>query len=330
MTAVQPLDHLNQSALEHIRTDFVRISAHQTIGEALAQVQREGKAQRIVYFYVVDDEDRLIGVVPTRRLLLNPPDTRIEDVMVHKVVALPESATVLEACEFFIMHRLLALPVVDSERRIIGVIDVELYASEISDVTRYEESEDVFQLIGVRLAQVQQAHLPTAFARRFPWLLCNIAGGLLCAFITSLFQDVLDKVLVLALFIPVVLALAESMSIQSLTLSLQMQHGTRVNFSSLFRSLVREVPIGALIGIASGCLVGGVALFWQGIPAVALSILLSMAFSIVTAAALGILIPGILGLLQRDPKVASGPVVLALADTATLCYYFGFATWWLA
>ena len=202
MTAAPPAQHLEEPALKFARTDFVRISADQTIGEALACVQRSGAPGRIVYFYVVDADQRLKGVVPTRRLLLSPPGTPIADIMVRDLVTLPAAATLLEACELFIMHRLLALPVVDEEQRLLGVIDVELYTDEMSDLARREESDDVFQLIGVRLAEIERASIPIVFSHRFPWLLCNIAGGLACAVLAGLYQGILDKVIVLALFIP--------------------------------------------------------------------------------------------------------------------------------
>ena len=88
------------------------------------------------YFYVVDDDERVQGVVPVRRLLLSPLDKRVEEIMVREVIALPKTATVLDACDFFILHRLLAFPVVDKERRILGIVDVELYTDELIDLDR--------------------------------------------------------------------------------------------------------------------------------------------------------------------------------------------------
>ncbi|HUG92920.1 MAG TPA: magnesium transporter [Planctomycetaceae bacterium] len=329
MSPLPPEQHLDERALNHARADFVRISAAQTAGDALAQVQRERPAGRIVYFYVVDDEGRLQGVVPTRRLLLSPPDTPVKDIMVRDVVTLPADATVFDACELFIMHRFLALPIVDHDRRMLGAIDVELYTDEISDLARREESEDVFQIIGVRLAEVRGRSIPVVFRQRFPWLLCNIGGGLACALLGGVFQSVLAKVVALALFIPVVLALAESVSIQTLTLTLQSQHGLRFGWREFARRVLHEAPVGLLLGLASGLLVASVAGLWQQRLDVAGTILASMALSVATAALFGLLVPAVLGAFRRDPKVASGPIVLALTDTATLCYYLGLATWWL-
>ena len=181
MSTANRANRLNEHALKHARTDFIQVRVDQSLGEAVAQIQQQEVGGRIVYFYVVDHEQRLQGVLPIRRVLLNPPETPVAQVMVRNVVALPATATLVDACEQFILHRFLALPIVDDHRRILGVVDVELYTDEISDLARREESDDVFQLIGVRLAEVQQASPLAAFRRRFPWLLCNLAGGLACA-----------------------------------------------------------------------------------------------------------------------------------------------------
>ena len=224
VTPVSLVSNLGDSVAKHAHKNFVRLFVDETVGKALHRLQTTPVEGRIIYFYVVDAEDRLQGVIPTRRLLLNPPETPLADIMVRQVIALPETATLADACEFFILHRLLALPVVDPQRRIIGVLDVELYTEEISDLVRQEENENIFQLIGVRLAQGPRASVAVAFRGRFPWLLCNIAAGLACAAVAAAFHHVLNQVIVLAMFIPVVLSLAESVSIQSLTLALQ-AHG---------------------------------------------------------------------------------------------------------
>ena len=319
--------HHNEPALKHARKDFARLYVNQTVGEGLEHVRRHPPEGRIVYFYVLDEEQRLRGVVPTRRLLLSPPQTPVADIMVEKVITIPPTATVLDACEYFVLHRLLAFPIVDADNRVLGVIDVELYTDEIADLAEREERDDVFQLIGVHVEQVRHAALLPAFGRRFPWLLCNIGGGLACAFIAGLYQDLLDQAILLALFIPVVLALAESVSIQSLTLALQSPHGRRPTLPTFLRALYREFGTGLLLGLASGVVVSLVAWLWRGQPGAAAAIWLGLALAVLTAALLGLLVPRVLRTLQRDPKVAAGPIVLATTDVAALFYYFNLAEW---
>jgi magnesium transporter len=319
----------------HVRRDVVRLRAGQTVGEALASMRQQPPAGRIIYFYVVGDDDRLEGVVPTRRLLLSAPETPVADIMVRQVVALPLEATVLDACEFFILHRLLAFPVVDGERRLVGVIDVDLYTDRFSqegegpDDTDLPRSDDLFQLIGVHLARTRQTSPVAAFRGRFPWLICNLTGGLLAAGLSWLFEADLQRVVALALFIPVVLALAESVSTQSVSLALQALHARPATWLALLPWVGRELLTGLLLGVACGVLVGGVAWLWLGQAAVAWALLGAAIGGVAGAAVLGIAIPNLLRLLALDPHVASGPVALALADMLTLLVYFNLAHWLL-
>lgn len=244
-----------------MRADLAVLHVDHTIGEALEAVRQGPPPSRIVYFYVVDSENRLQGVIPARGLLLSPPETRVRDIMLRNVVAIPDAATVLEACEFFVFHRFLAFPVVDAERHLIGAIDVELYTDELRDLGGGLD-EDIFQLVGVHLASARRTGLWMPFSARFPWLICNILGGVLCAFLCGLFEADLKQVVALAMFIPVVLSLGESVSIQSLTLSLQTMHGSRPSWRVIFRKLCGEFVIGAMLGCASGLAVG--ASRWSG------------------------------------------------------------------
>jgi magnesium transporter len=271
---------------------------------------------------------RLVGVVPTRRLLLAPSDKVIAEIMIAAVVAIPDGATVLEACEFFTLHRLLAFPVVDAHRRLIGVVDVDLYTEELAETGEEGPSDrdDIFQLIGVRLTRSQQARPLRAFRGRFPWLLCNIAGGTLAAILAGLYQDQLNwQRAVLALFIPVVLALAESVAIQSVTLTLDSMRGTIPTWRDLLQRVRHEVMTGLLLGAAAGLLVGAIAALWQGIALLFVIVLGGIAIGVTGGAVCGLAIPYALHLLSRDPQVAAGPIALATADVIVLLAYFNLA-----
>jgi magnesium transporter len=317
---------LREPVTRHLRRDFACFLPGQTVEEALEQMRRHPPEGRIIYFYVVDQERRLRGVVPTRRLLLSPLDKRIEDIMVRKVIAIPGSATVLEACEFFTLHRLLAFPVVDERGRLVGVIDVELYTQELSTIETNESNENMFQLIGVHLTAAQQSSSLASFRGRFPWLLCNLTGGVLAAFLSGIYQDVLSwNGAALALFVPVVLALAESVSIQSVSLALDVMHGQPPTWGGLLQKLRVESLTGLFLGGASAFLVGLVALLWRGESVVALCLVLSIAVGGTAAATIGMALPYLLRLLKRNPQLAAGPIALALADMITLLIYFNLA-----
>ena len=329
MTTVAATPHLNDPVTRHMRTDPARLLVHQTVGEAIASARSSPPGGRIIYFYVVDESGRLEGVVPTRRLLLSADATPLADVMVRKVVGIPASATVLEACEFFLLHRLLAFPVLDDERRLLGVVDVDLYTEELADLDRREDTDDLFQLIGVHYQESQQGSPLAAFRGRFPWLVANIVGGIVAAVLSGVFERELTKAVSLALFIPVVLALAESVSIQSVSLALQMLHGRQPTLAGIARALRVEAATGALLGLASAAAVAAVALVWLRDPTLGACILGGITGGVTVAAVIGAAMPNILRFFDREPQVAAGPIALAATDMATLTIYFSIARWLL-
>ena len=317
--------HLADPVTRHMRADFARLALDQTVGEAIAAARALPPEGRIIYFYVLDAAGRLAGVVPTRRLLLSPDATPIRDVMVTRVVTIPAAATVLDACEFFLLHKLLAFPVVDDERRMLGIVDVDLYTEELADVDRREDLDDLFQLIGVHFEDSHARSPVAAFRSRFPWLLANIAGGIMAAFLSGLFQAELEKAVALALFVPVVLALAESVAIQSVSIALQRLHGRPPSLGGILRAVRHESLTGMLLGAAGAAAVALVALAWLGQRAVAAALLGGITGGVVCAAAIGVAMPNLLRLFAREPQVAAGPVALAATDMVTLVIYFSLA-----
>jgi magnesium transporter len=324
---------LNEPVTSYTRSDYATLYPQWTAGEALAHMRSNPPPGRIIYFYVVDESMRLLGVVPTRRLLLAALDARVQDIMISSVIAIPAVATLLDACEFFTMHRLLAFPVVDEMRRLVGVIDIEAYAEELAETGDGNTApaspgprDDVFQLIGVRLTRAQQARPLVAFRGRFPWLLCNVAGGTLAAILVELYHVELNwQHAVLALFIPVVLALAESVAIQSVTLALEAFRDSGPSWGELFRRLRPEATTGVLLGLAVGVMVGGIAAVWQGLAVLFFIVLGGIAIGVTGAAIAGMAVPHLLRLLKRDPQVAAGPIALTCADVVALLAYFNLA-----
>src|SRR5689334_16310420 len=150
----------------HMHQDFTRVELGQTVQEALRGLHRQPPRGHIIYFYVVDKEGRLQGVVPTRRLLLSPPEQPLADIMVRRVIAMPAEATVEDACECFIQYRLLALPIVDAERHLLGVVDMELYTDELGELGEASNREYLFQLLGVQVTRPSSAphYSPSAIA----------------------------------------------------------------------------------------------------------------------------------------------------------------------
>ena len=303
------------------------VRVDQTIADALQLLRTRRIEQKVVYFYAVDADNRLQGVVSTRALLLSGPASKVGDVMSTVVVSLPETTTLGDAMELFAMHQLLALPVVDGENRLIGTVDVGVYVEEVFEMAEWNRRADLFQLIGLSLARTKSPW--AAFRMRMPWLLCNIAGGIACAIIAAVFSNVLHNVLLLAMFIPLVLTLSESISMQSAMLSLQHLHTETTAWKRVLRRAAVEWQTAVGLGAASGILVALAAIFWPNGLHAAGVIGLSILASMVTAATVGTVVPVLLHKLRLDPKVAAGPVALSIADVTTTTLYLGLSTWWL-
>jgi len=323
------LDHLQQPVTAVARKDVATLRGDFTIQQALDAIRQQGIGEKIVYFYVVDAEERLVGVLPTRRLLTAPPEQRLSEVMLGRVIAIPQSATVLDACELFVLHKFLAFPVVDEQRRIVGVVDVGLFADEVFDVAERERMDEVFEAIGFRVTQVRDASPVRAFRFRFPWLLATIGSGTICAILASAFEVTLAKTLVLAFFLTMVLGLAESVSVQSMTLTIQALRTAQPTFGWYVRAFRREAGTAVLLGAACGMVVGLIVWLWQGAGLAAVSIGGSIVLALCAACFFGLSVPALLHALKLDPRIAAGPVTLAFTDLFTLLFYFSVAAWLL-
>ncbi len=320
----------NSSVADYARKDFPLLDVSMTVGEALERIRREGVGERVIYFYVVDEEKRLAGVMPTRRLLTAPLETPLRLIVVSRVIAIPATATVLDACEFFVLYKFLAFPVVDAERRVVGIIDANLFAAEILEAGESEDRErsagvvgpEFFEALGFHIEQIRGASAWRGFRLRFPWLLVTVTGGTLSAILARFFEVTLARSLVLAFFLTMVLALNESVSMQSMSVTVHALRSVSVTKGWLAAAFRREVATALLLGLACGVIVSAIVLFWRSNVGGAFVIGGSIALSLVTACALGLGVPSLLHRFKLDLKIAAGPVTLALADFIALVIYF--------
>ncbi len=313
--------HLNQPVGEHLRPGPPPLRIDQTVGQALDAIRSTGLEERIFYFYVVDVEGRLSGVVPARKLLTESLESKISQVMMKRVLSLPETATLLEACECFILHKFLAIPVVDSQKRLRGIIDVGLFTDEVMELSGGTNTDQLFQSIGIHIQELQHASPFKAFQIRFPWLAATVSGGVLCAALAGAFAATLQQRVVLAVFMALVLGLGEAVAAQSLALTVQSLPPTRIRWKWLRVKLRREVVTTSLLGVLAGSAVAlMVALFWRDLSS-SLAIGGSVVVSILVAGLLGVLAPVLLRMVHWDPKIAAGPITLAAADLFTVSCY---------
>jgi magnesium transporter len=320
-------DRLNDPVMKYAGKNITWLCQSQTVADALAFLKNQNIADEIVYIYIVDEEEHLVGVLPLRRLLNSSSKAKLSSIMIDRVVSVPSDASVLEACKIFLEYRFLALPIVNEQGKIEGVIDITLFTDEVSAFARKSEQDNVFQLIGIHLAYGRRRSLAKSFKNRFPWLMFNIVSGIICAFIAGRYELLISQITILAMFITIILAMAESVSMQSMTITLQALSAKKIYWKHLLRTLRMELFIASALGIGSGIIVGAIAFIWkrQIMPAVVIAA--SVCFAMISACLLGIIIPAIIRRFRIDPKIASGPIVLAVSDIVTLIFYFNLARW---
>ena len=303
---------------------------HHTTSDALNHLRSNAASyqsqSQVLYFYVIDAGEKFVGVLPARQLILAAAGARIADLMIKDVISLRPSDTLFDALELFAMHRLLAIPVVDAEKRFLGIVELSLYTDEVFDLAQNQQLNEVFQLMGLRLEQHKQGSPWRGFRLRMPWLVSNILGGLACAALGSFFEATVQRVVVVALFIPLILTLAESVAVQSMTLAIEQAASRRSNPGVL----LREIATALMLGGCSGAIVGCVSLLWRGPRVASLTIAGSVFITMLLAAVLGRTLPRVIYKLRLNPRIASGPITLAVVDICTVFLYLLGATLTLA
>jgi magnesium transporter len=296
---------------------YVQLFDQETVAQSIERIREATNGDRIAYFYATNRRDQIRGVVPARRLLVSKPETLIEEIMIGPVVTILESSTLRDALTLLADRRLMAVPIVDEHGHLNGVIDLEHYTRDAIDLEQREAAETVFQLVGVHIEQ-ERSSVWSQFRGRFPWLLCNIASGLVAAAVTHHFDDELRKVVALAFFFPLVLGIAESMSIVAVTLGLQQMHHPGKGF-------LREYRVAPALGLGAGLLVGAAAFAWLQSYLIAEVLVAAILLGAMIGTTLGLFLPRLVHKWRLDPKIAAGPAVLAITDILTLTGYLGLA-----
>jgi magnesium transporter len=252
--------------------------------------------------------------------------------MVRRVVAVPAKATVLDACEFFVLYKFLAFPVVDEQRRVVGIIDANLFTEEILEAGDTEDRSpnreavpvgpEFFEALGFRLEQIRGVSAWRAFRFRFPWLLVTVTGGTLSAILSGFFETTLAGSLIIAFFLTMVLGLNESVSMQTMSVTIHALRSVAVSWDWLASAFRRELATAVMLGVSCGFVVCVIAWAWRHDLRSAAVIGGSIALSLVTACAFGLAVPSLLHWFKLDPKIAAGPVTLVLADFIALVIYF--------
>ena len=313
-----------------MNTEAVRVHDEVTVGEIRRIVQETPNLpDHVFYVYVVDEDERLVGLVRLRELVVSVSDTPVREVMQTELVSVTPDTDQEEVADLASRYDVVALPVVDAQRRLLGVVTID----DIVDVLREEATEDILKMAGAGEALSDTRDFMASFRARFPWLLGAAVGGLLVATSLAGFDDALRAVPALALFMPVVAGMGGNVGTQSSTVVVRGLAVGYVERSQLFRLILREVALGASLGLISGVFIGTVALF-LGIDApdpVLLGVVITggLVGSMSIAALVGTSVPLLLERFNVDPAVATGPFVTTAVDVLGLLFYFLLASWLL-
>lgn len=307
--------------------DSVTVLGHKlSVQEALDEIRKNGiGGDRIIYFYVKNDAEQLCGVLPTRKLLTSAPEQKLSDIMIENVIAIPSSASVLEACELFTLYKFLAYPVVDEEQRVKGVVDISLFTEEILNIGERERIDEIFETVGFRVSQLRHKSVFEIFRIRFPWFTATIASGVTCALLTSAYETTLSQNILLAFFLTMALGLGESIAVQTLTLTIYSLKHEKLSFRWFVRELRKQGSLSFLIGLSCAAVVALIIFLWKGSVMPSISIAASMFLTLIISCLTGVIVPSLMHSLKLDPKVASGPIALAVADVFTILIYFNIA-----
>jgi len=311
------------SAGRVMTTSFTALEESITAQEAIDRIRSLGDdSDAILYLYVTDEKGRLRGVVPIRRLVATAPGRPISEIMVPNPISVRADADQEEAAQLVARYDLLALPVLDAEDRVLGVITVD----DVIDVITEEATEDMYHLAG--LHEEDRVFVPAhqSVRKRLPWMLLNLCTAFAAAAVIGLFEKTLEEVVVLAVFMPVVAMLAGNGGIQSLTVITRSIALGEIEFSSGLRAAGKELGVGLVLGATLGTIAAVVVTLWRGNPFLGVAMFLALLVNLAVAGLLGAAVPLCLKALRLDPALGSGVVVTAAVDIFGFFTFLGIGT----
>ena len=309
-------------------TDVFTLHEETKAIDAIAALQDQEEAEMVFYLYAVDTDGRLTGVVSLRNLVTTSSDTTLENIMSRRVHSVRPETDQEEVARIVSQYNFLAVPVVDAEDQLLGIITVD----DVVDIVREEATEDFLQMVGA--GKDREILLKSSWdnARmRFPWLFASWVGGILAAFIIGAFDNILQSTIVLAAFIPVIIGMGGNIGTQSSTIIVRGLATGRVGLENSVKILFKEMRVGLILGILYGILLGVFAIFrfLDVSPMLGLVVGLSICASMIIAATIGSLVPLILNRFDIDPAVATGPFVTTAIDILGVALYFWIAGFFL-
>jgi len=292
---------------------------------------QQPQEEEVPYIYAVDEDGKLTGVARLADMIRAHPDQPLNQIAKAQIVSIHARQDQEMAARLLNRYDLMALPVVDRQQRLIGVIT----ADDAMAVLEEETSEDIYKSAGIlpdRIRQFTKSDLLVrgpvwrVWALRVPFLIITMIGGMLAGVVIEHFQETLETAVILAVFIPIIMDMGGNAGVQSTSIFIRGFVLGHIDARRIGKHLLRETAIGLGIGLILGAVTGAFAVIWHGIPALGWVVGLSLVCTVTLATLLGFLFPFILIKLGVDPTAGASPLITTVKDITGLFIYFGFAS----
>jgi magnesium transporter len=316
------LEYDEQTAGRIMNPHVFAVSEDMTVGEAITELQTNRDVEMVFYLYVVDERRHLVGVTSLRRLLLVSPETPLKRIMTADIISARVDMDQEEVARQVASYNLLAIPVVDEENKLVGVITVD----DVIDVIKDEATEDIYRLAGV--AGDERAFTPAgeSLRKRLPWLGINLITAFLAASVVALFEGTIERITALAVFMPIVAGMGGNAATQTLTVIIRGIALGELTWSNARKALLKEAVVGLGNGVVLGLIAAAVAWGTRGNPVLGLVLCAAMVINMFVAATAGTLIPLGLRAANVDPALASSVFITTLTDVFGFFSFLGLAT----
>ncbi|NLC76780.1 MAG: magnesium transporter [Clostridia bacterium] len=307
-------------------TEYVAILETITAGKAI-EVLRETapEAETVYYVYVINTSNKLVGVISLRELIVADPQEQIGVIMQENVISVPVTMDQEEVARVVTKYGLLAVPVVDQDGSLVGIVTVD----DVIDVIHEEATEDIFLLAGTSEVETELpllGRLSMSVRSRLPWLLVTLLGGMIAGSVLRGLEDELNQMVALAFFVPLLTGMGGNVGTQSSTLTVRGLAMGAIEGKEAWVTVVKECLSGLIIGAICGMIVGSVALVMYGNWILGLVVGLALVGNMVTAATVGTLVPLVFRRVGIDPAVASAPFISTSIDITGLLIYSSLAS----
>ncbi len=303
-------------------TEFLALLEDTTAQETIRRLQRATDAEHVFYVYVTDKDEHLVGVLSLRQLLTVPPETPLKNMMTSDVLSVSVDMDQEEVARQVARYNLLAIPVVEKDNRLVGIITVD----DVVDVIREEATEDMLKSAGVTEEDVLASSSMRAARLRLPWLFTNLVGSLISGAILWHFRYTIQEVVAIVTFIPVIAAMGGNVGLQSSTLIIRGLATGRIELADVWSVFFRETRIGLLLGLACGVLLTLVGWVWHGQPVLGMVVGVSMLIAFLISTSMATIMPVVLKRTGVDPAVAAGPFVTTANDITGISIYLALST----